>query len=161
MHVPEGYTPQSEPKDQPNYTESTKYGKSKRKYDYEQGEPEPWKRVLRAVNDLKSEVGGFCKLLVEPGIMLDDPPLRPTQPRAAGKENVMGQRSKGQRPEKFAGAEGKGKGKGKDKSSHAPSYPPVRQELQLDSQAGSEDHRMVTHPLPWFSCARRYGSTTV
>ena len=36
----------SEPKDQPNDTESTKYGKSKRKYDYEQGEPEPWERVL-------------------------------------------------------------------------------------------------------------------
>ena len=36
----------SEPKDQPNDTESTNSGKSKRKYDYEQGEPEPWERVL-------------------------------------------------------------------------------------------------------------------
>ena len=47
------------------------------------------------------------------------------------------QRSKGQRPEKFAGAARKGKGKGKDKSAHAPSYLPIRQELQSDSE--SED----------------------
>ena len=127
----------SEPKDQPNDAESTRTGKAKRRYDYEQGEPEPWERVLRAVNDLKSEVGGFRKLLVEHGIMHDDPPRRPTQPRAAGKENVKEQRSKGQRPEKFAGTAGKGKGKGKDKSGHAPSYLPLRQELQSDS--GSED----------------------
>ena len=69
--------------------------------------------------------------------MRDDPPRRPTQPRAAGKENVKKQRSKGQRPEKFAGAAGKGKCKGKDKSCPAPSYPPVRHELQSDSE--SED----------------------
>ena len=31
----------SEPKDQPNDTESTKHSKLKRKYDYQQGEPEP------------------------------------------------------------------------------------------------------------------------
>ena len=36
----------SEPKDQPTDTESIKPGKSKRKYDYEQGEPE----VQRLVN---------------------------------------------------------------------------------------------------------------
>ena len=30
----------SEPEDQPNDVESTRYGKAKRKYDYEQGEPE-------------------------------------------------------------------------------------------------------------------------
>ena len=36
----------SEPKDQPNDDESTKYGKSKRKYNYEQGELEPCERVL-------------------------------------------------------------------------------------------------------------------
>ena len=36
----------SEPKDQPTETESNKPGKSKRKYDYEQGEPETWDRVL-------------------------------------------------------------------------------------------------------------------
>ena len=44
----------SEPKDQPNDFEGTRSGKAKRKYDYEQGEPEPWERVLQAVNDLKS-----------------------------------------------------------------------------------------------------------
>ena len=36
----------SEPKDQPNYVKSTRNGKAKHKYDYEQGEPEPWERVL-------------------------------------------------------------------------------------------------------------------
>ena len=125
----------SEPKDQPNDVESTRNGKAKRKYDYEQGEPEPWERVLRAVNDLKSEVCGLRKLLVERGAMRDDPPRRPTQPSAAGKDNVKEQRSKGQRPEKFAGAAGKGKGKDKGKSGHAPSYLPVRQELQSDSES--------------------------
>ena len=111
----------SEPNDQPNDAGSTRNGKAKRTYDYEQGEPEPWEQVLRAVNDLKSEVGGFRKLLIETGIMLDDPPRRPAQPSPAGKENVKEQRSKVQRPEKFARAAGKGKGKGKDKSGHAPS----------------------------------------
>ena len=75
----------SEPKDQPNDTESTKYSKSKRKYDYEPGEPEPWERVPRAVNDLKSEVGGFRKLLVEHGIMRDGPPRTGTQTYSAGR----------------------------------------------------------------------------
>ena len=57
------------------------------------------------------------------------------QPRAAGKENVKEQRSKGQRAEKFAGTAGKGKGKGKP--GYAPAYLLPRQELQSDS--GSED----------------------
>ncbi len=44
--------------------DSYKHRKNKRKHYYEQGETEPWERVLRAVNDLKSDVGGFCRLLV-------------------------------------------------------------------------------------------------
>ena len=36
----------SEPKDQPNDAESTRTGKAKRRYDYEQGEPEPWETEL-------------------------------------------------------------------------------------------------------------------
>jgi hypothetical protein len=51
---------------------SYKHDKNKCKHHYEQGEPEPWKRVLRAVNGLKSEVGGFRRLLVEHGIMHED-----------------------------------------------------------------------------------------
>ena len=133
----------SEPKDQPNDVESTRYGKAKRKYDYEQGEPEPWERVLRAVNDLKSEVGGFRKLLVEHGIMLDDPPRRPTQPRAAGKENVKEQRSKGQRPEKFAGAADKARARARTSpATHLPTY------LSAKNYSRTLNPRMDTHPLP-------------
>ena len=134
---PRGTQRRSELKDQPADTESIKPGKSKCKYDYEQGEPEPWDPVLRAVNDLKSEVGGISKLLIERGIMQADPPRRPIQQGATGKENVKDQRSNIQRRDKFAGTAGKGKGKGKDKPDHAPSYLPDRQELQSDS--GSED----------------------
>ena len=36
----------SEPEDQPNDVEGTRNGKAKRKYDYEQGEPEPWETEL-------------------------------------------------------------------------------------------------------------------
>jgi hypothetical protein len=69
----------SERKDQPIETESNKPYKLKRKYDYEQGEPKPWDRMLRAVNDRKSEVGCLRKLLIERGIMYVDPPRKPNQ----------------------------------------------------------------------------------
>ncbi len=111
-----------------------KPGKSKRKYDYEQGEPEPWEQVLLALNDLKSEVDIFRKLLIERGIMHEDPPRRSNQQVAAGKENVRDPKSKNQRPDKFAGTAVKCKGK--DKSGHAPSYlPELLQELQSDSRS--------------------------
>ncbi len=83
---------------------------SKRKYDYEQGEPELWDRVLQTVNDLKSEVCGFRKLLIERDIMHADPPRRSNQQGAAGKENVRDPKSKNHRPDKFAGTAAKGKG---------------------------------------------------
>ena len=111
------------------------------------------------MNDLKGEVGGFRKLLVDHGIMRDDPPRRPTQPSAPGKENVKEQRSKGQRPEKFAGAAGKGKGKGKGKSGHAPTYLPVCQELQSDSESedGYASIAMVQpRPPGWTQVARAH-----
>ncbi len=52
------------------------YDMNKRKHNYEQGEPEIWERVLRAVNDLKSEVGGIRRLLAEHGIVHEDPPRK-------------------------------------------------------------------------------------
>ena len=44
--------------------------------------------MLRAVNDLKSEVGGIRRLLAEHGITHEDPPRKSNQQGAAGKENV-------------------------------------------------------------------------
>ena len=75
-----------------------------------------------------SEVCGFSKLLIKRGVVYEDPPSKPNQQGAAGKENVRDQKSKNQRPDKFAGTAAKGKRK--DKSGHAPSYLPVRQDLQ-------------------------------
>ena len=93
-----------------------------------------------------SEVGGFHKLLIEHGIMRDDPPHRPTQQGAACKENVKDQRSKGQRPEKFAGAAGKDKGKGKDKSGQGATHLPIY--LSAKNHSRTLNLRMDTHPLP-------------
>ena len=104
-----------------------------RKYNYEQGEPEPWERVLRAVNDLKSEVGGFRKLLTYAGLAPAEPLPKPRQPCAAGKENARDSKLKNQRPEKFTSTAAKGKGR--TKSGPAPSYLPVRQELNSDFEA--------------------------
>ncbi len=72
----------------------------KRKYNYEQGKPEPWEQALRAVNDLKSEVCSFSELQIERGIMQKVPPRRSNQQGAAGKENVRDLKSKNQRSDK-------------------------------------------------------------
>ncbi len=76
-HVTQRDTPRrTEPMDHPVDADSYKHSKNKRKLYYEQGEPEQWEWVLCTVNDLKSEVGGFRKLLVEQGIMNEDPPRK-------------------------------------------------------------------------------------
>ncbi len=82
--------------------------------------------MLQAVNDLKSEVGCFSELLIERGIMHEDPPRRSTQQGAAGnlKEKVRDPTSKNQKSDKFAGTAAKSKGK--DKPGHAPLYLPIR-----------------------------------
>ncbi len=85
--------------------------------------------MVCAVNDLKSEVGGFRRLLVEHGIMHEDPPRRSNQQGAAGKENVRDPKSKNQSPAGFAGIAAKGKGKN-NRSGPAPQYLPVCKELQ-------------------------------
>jgi hypothetical protein len=73
-HVTQRDTPRrTEPKDHPVEEDSYTHCKNKPKHYYEQG---PWERVLRAVNDLKSEIGGFRRLLVEHGIMHEGPPRR-------------------------------------------------------------------------------------
>jgi hypothetical protein len=133
-HVTQRDAPRrTEPKDQPVEADSYKPGKNKRKYNSEQGETEIWERVLRAINDLKSEVGGIRRLLAEHGITHEDLPRKSNQQGAAGKENVRDPKSKNQKPGGFAGTAVKGKGKN-NKSGHAPSYLPVRQELQSDSE---------------------------
>ncbi len=68
-------------------------------------------RVHRAVNDLKSRVGGFRRLLIEHGSMHEDPPRRSNQQGVAGKENVRDPKSKNQRWERSACTAAKGKGK--------------------------------------------------
>ncbi len=50
--------------------------------------------VLCAVNDLKSEVGGFRKLPIERGVMHEDHPRRSKQKSAAGQENGRDPNSK-------------------------------------------------------------------
>jgi hypothetical protein len=92
------------------------------------------KWVLRAVNDLKSEVSCFSRLLIEHGIMHEDPPCRSKQQGAAGKENVMDPKPKNQRSERFAGTAAKGQGKN-NKSGLASSYLSVGQELLSDSES--------------------------
>ncbi len=87
----------TEQKDQLIEADSNKHCKYKRKHNYKQGEPEPWEWVLRAVNDLKSKVSGFSKLLVEHVILHEDPPFRSNQKGAAGKENLRDPKSKNQR----------------------------------------------------------------
>ncbi len=53
---------------------------------HEQGETEIWERVLRAINDLKSEVGGIRRLLAKHGITHEDPPRKSNQQGSAGNE---------------------------------------------------------------------------
>jgi hypothetical protein len=86
----------TEPKDYPVEEGSYKPGKNKRKYNYEQGELEIWELVLRAVNDLKSEVGSLKRLLLvaEHGITQEEPPRKSNQQGAAGQENVRDPKSK-------------------------------------------------------------------
>jgi hypothetical protein len=102
-----------------------------RKQDYEQGEPEPWYRVLLAINDLKSQVSCFKKLLTYAGLLHNEPLRRPRQPGTVGKENARDSKPKFQITEKFTGTATKGKGKAK--SGPAPSYLPVHQEIQSNS----------------------------
>jgi hypothetical protein len=63
----------SEQKEQQMESESNKTCKLQHKQDYEQGEPEPRDKVLHAtgINKLKSEVGGFKKLLSDAGLVPD------------------------------------------------------------------------------------------
>jgi hypothetical protein len=129
-HVTQRDAPRrTEPKDQPVEADSYKPGKNKRKYNSEQGETEIWERVLRAINDLQSEVGGIRRLLAEHGITHEDLPRKSNQQGAAGKENVRDPKSKNQKQGGFTGTAVKGKGKNNN-SRPAPPYLPVRQELQ-------------------------------
>ncbi len=106
-------TRRSMQKEQHMESESNKTCKLKRKQDYKQGEPEPWDRVLRAINDLKSEVGGFKKLIIDAGLAPVEPLRRPRQPDAVGKENARDSKPRIERSKKFAGTAAKGKGKAK------------------------------------------------
>jgi hypothetical protein len=76
-------TRRSEQKEQHMESESNKTGKLRRKQDYEQGKPEPWDRVLRDISDLNflnSEICCFKKLLIDAGLVADEPLRRPRPP---------------------------------------------------------------------------------
>jgi hypothetical protein len=102
-------------------TENHKKYKAKRKqYAREsQSDDSPWERVLRAINDFKSDLGGLCKSVNEHGVKIEA--LTQANQRNPGKENVQEQNSGDQRQGRFAGAAIKGKGKGKQ-TKVAPPY---------------------------------------
>jgi hypothetical protein len=102
-----------------------------------QSDDAPWERVLRAINDFKSDLGGLRKSVNEHGVKIEA--LTQAKQRNAGKENVKEQNSGDQKQGKFAGAAVKGKGKGKGKQTKvAPPYKPTIQEVRSDSESEEE-----------------------
>ncbi len=103
-------------------------------------------RILRPLNDVKSKVGGFRKLLLDHRFTQEDP--RPStkqrQYAAVGKENGQEQKPRFQRQGKCATAATKGKPKEKT-SRPAQSFVRVRQELSSD--CGSEDDECANMSL--------------
>jgi hypothetical protein len=95
-------------------------------------------RILRSLNDVKSVVGGFRKLLLDHGFTQEDPTpsTKQRQYAAAGKDNGQEPKPRFHRQEKCAAAATKAKTKDKT-SSQAQPFVPVRQEPSSD--CGSED----------------------
>jgi hypothetical protein len=82
----------NEPKTRPADLWNDKYHRGKRKQDARDtkaGEISTLDRILRSLNDVKSEVGGFRKLLLDHGFTPEDPTpyTKQRQYAAAGKEN--------------------------------------------------------------------------
>ncbi len=82
----------NEPKTRPVDLGNDKSQQGKRKQnarDTDSGELSTWDRILRSPNNVKSEVGGFWKLLLDPGFTPEDPTpsTKQRQYAAAGKEN--------------------------------------------------------------------------
>jgi hypothetical protein len=139
------HTPQpqrlNEPKIRPADLRNDKSHRGKRKQgarDTDASEISTLDRILRSLNEVKSEVGGFCKLLLDHRFTLEDPTpsTKQRQYATAGKENGQEPKPRFQRQEKCAAADTKAKTKDKT-SRQAQPFVPVRQELSSD--CGSED----------------------
>jgi hypothetical protein len=131
----------NEPKTRPADLGNDKSHRGKRKQDArdtDAGEISTLDRILRSLNDVKSEVGGFWKLLLDHGFMLEDPTpsTKQRQYAAAGKDYGQEPKPRFQRQEKCAAAATKAKTKDKT-SRQAQQVVPVRQELSSD--CGPED----------------------
>jgi hypothetical protein len=131
----------NEPKTQPVDLGNDKSHRGKRKQDArdtDAGEISTLDRILRSLNDVKSKVGGFQKLLLDHGFTPEDPTpsTKQRQYAAAGKENGQEPKPRFQRQEKCAAAATKAKIKHKT-SRQAQPFVPVRQELFSD--CGSQD----------------------
>ncbi len=107
--------------------------------DTDAGETSTLDRILRSLNDVKSEVGGFRKLLLDNGFMPEDPTpsTKQRQNAAAGKENGQEPKPRTQRQEECAAAATKAKNKDKT-SKQAPPFVPVRQDVSTDSDSEAE-----------------------
>jgi hypothetical protein len=96
-------------------------------------------RILRSLNDVKSEVGGFRKILIDNGLLTEDSaPSTKQRHAAAGKENAQEPKPRAQRQEKCAAAATKVKSKDKT-SKQAPPFVPVRQDVSSDSDSEAEE----------------------
>jgi hypothetical protein len=132
-----------EPKTRPADIGYDKSFRGKRKQDArdtDAGETSTLDRILRSLNDVKSEVGGFRKLLLDNGLMPEDPTpsTKQRQNAAAGKENGQEPKPRAQRQEKCAAAATKAKNKDKT-SKQAPPFVPVKQDLSSDSDSEAEE----------------------
>jgi len=74
--------------------------------DSDSADPPMLERILRSLNDVKSEVGGFRKILLDNGLLTEDPaPSTKQRHAAAGKENAQEPKPRAQRQEKCAAAD--------------------------------------------------------
>ncbi len=133
----------NEPKTRPADIGNDKSHRGKRKQDArdtDAGETSTLDRILRSPNDVKSEVGGFRKLLREHGFTPEDPTpsTKQRQYAAAGKENGQEPKPRFQRQEKCAAAATKAKTKGKT-SRQAQPFVPVKQDLSSDCESEDDE----------------------
>ncbi len=123
-HIPQSQR-RNEPKTRQVDLGNGKSQRCKRKQDAadtEAGESSVLDRILRSLNDVKSEVETFRKLLLDYGLMPEDP-TPSTKYAAAGKDNGQEPKPRFQRQLKCAAAATKGKPKDKTSRSAQPLVP--------------------------------------
>ena len=130
------YHRRNEQQDHQHDQESKTY-KGKRKQDSRDASSEEqarWDKMFKMQNDFMAQLGGFRKILADNNLK-EKPPVPSTKPPKTGKENGQEQNSGDQKSAKFAGTASKGKA---NKSKFAPSYLPVRQETNSESEPEEE-----------------------